>query len=624
MTKTIAELERVIETATESSEKVDALNRLAWILIDEGKDVERVPELSQRAYELAQNHIVAGQPYHKGAADSIVMLADYFRYMGKYGSSILHVLKALEIYEEIDVLDGRQMAYYVLGHAYGMLGDYTAALEAHTKQLQAAQSLGLELDQAVALQNIGTVCSHQGRYHDALSYYDKALIHYQAMNDKPGEAAIYNNCSVEYRFLDDREKALEFALKSLDLFIEVKRPNGQARACGNVGLLYLDLGRYEKAAEYLTKSLELARTTNSKFGEINALLYLGRLYGEKQQQEKAVVTIQQALRLAEEVGMKSKCYACHEELARLYEAAGDFQQALAHYKQFHQLKGEVLNEESLTRLKNLEVVHRTQQAQAEVERQKQLREQDRQTFDRLARLKDDYMSMASHDLKNPLTVINNSLYLVQRYGRIDDEKGRGYLRTMERSIEQMNALIRNLLDLALFESERRLGDGLVNLAVFFETVVEDYWPVAQNRSITLQIRPFPTDWVALYNERQIRRVVDNLLSNAIKYSREGGNVIVEVERTDSCFVVTVKDTGIGIPDADLPHIFDRFYRVGHEEHEAVEGTGLGLAITKTIVEQHGGSIGVKSELGKGSIFIFTLPVYQPELKDSLASEAVFD
>jgi signal transduction histidine kinase len=612
MSKTVPELEVDVAAATDPRQKVDALNRLAWQLIDLAHKMDRVPLLVQEAYDLARISLIASQPYHKGMADSIRMLADYSRATGEYGQAISQANRALEIYQEADLIAGQAEAYHVIGVAYGMLGDNTAAIEAHTRQLQMAQAAGNQVQEAIALQNIGVAHSRQGQYQDALAYYDRALKRYQAAGEKSGEAAVYNNCSVEHRLLADLETALTYALKSLDLFTEVDHINGQTRASGNVGLLYLDLGQHEPAARYLAQSLGLAQQAGSKFGQINAWLYLGKLYRNQAQFDQAKEAVQTAEQLATKTGIKAKQYECHEELANIYEAVGDFGQALVHYRHFHRIKEEVVNEESLTRLHSLEVLHRTQQAQAEAEQQKQLREQDRQAFERLSRLKDELLSTASHDLKNPLSIINNTLYLLQAHGRLDTEKGQNYVRIMKRSVRQMNALISNLLDLALFESERRLTTDFIDLLAFFQVLLEDYRPLAQGKNIDLHLEPFPTEWATRGNERQLRQVMDNLLSNAIKYNLPGGQVKIRVECRDDQFVISVADTGMGIPANDLPHIFDRFYRVSHQQHRTVEGTGLGLAITQTIVAQHGGDIWVESEVDKGSIFAFTLPVLPAE------------
>src|SRR5262249_30686230 len=106
---------------------------------------------------------------------------------------------------------------------------------------------------------------------------------------------------------------------------------------------------------------------------------------------------------------------------------------------------------------------------------------------------------------------------------------------------------------------------------------------------------------------QLKQVITNLLDNAVKFNREGGSVKVEAAAEGGSVAVLIRDTGQGIPEADLPRVFERFYRVEKARSRELGGTGLGLSIVKHIVEAHGGTIGVESRPGEGSVFRFTLP-----------------
>jgi signal transduction histidine kinase len=114
------------------------------------------------------------------------------------------------------------------------------------------------------------------------------------------------------------------------------------------------------------------------------------------------------------------------------------------------------------------------------------------------------------------------------------------------------------------------------------------------------------------NESQLRRVLRNLIGNAVKYTPEGGTITLSLEFESNIVKIRVKDTGYGIPSSDLPHIFDRFYRVRNNGHNDIQGNGLGLAIVKTIAGQHGGNVSVESEVGKGSCFTLTIPLLQAQ------------
>jgi signal transduction histidine kinase len=118
----------------------------------------------------------------------------------------------------------------------------------------------------------------------------------------------------------------------------------------------------------------------------------------------------------------------------------------------------------------------------------------------------------------------------------------------------------------------------------------------------------------LGNARRLRQVLSNLIGNAIKYTPAGGRITVTASCNHDEMLVSVQDTGIGIPMADQPHIFDKFYRVQRPEMAGIKGTGLGLAITRSIVEKLGGRIWVQSELNVGSTFSFALPTFKEDME----------
>jgi signal transduction histidine kinase len=131
---------------------------------------------------------------------------------------------------------------------------------------------------------------------------------------------------------------------------------------------------------------------------------------------------------------------------------------------------------------------------------------------------------------------------------------------------------------------------------------------AKRQSLTLKITG-PNAGVQ-GDSLQLRQALRNLIGNAIKYTPDGGMITVSLVQVANSINIEVKDTGYGIPASDLPHIFDRFYRVRNNGHDDIEGNGLGLAIVKSIVEQHYGNIDVDSEPGKGSCFHLNLPLFE--------------
>ncbi len=147
-------------------------------------------------------------------------------------------------------------------------------------------------------------------------------------------------------------------------------------------------------------------------------------------------------------------------------------------------------------------------------------------------------------------------------------------------------------------------------------LVESCYETAQRRaaekelSLSLQLPPRLPDVAG--DTRRLQEVLQNLLDNAIQYTLPGGKIVLSAEAKNDEVIFTVADTGIGIPRSDQPRIFERFYRVDAARSREAGGTGLGLAIAKHLIEVHGGRIWVESEVGEGSKFHFSVPVFDPE------------
>jgi signal transduction histidine kinase len=260
-----------------------------------------------------------------------------------------------------------------------------------------------------------------------------------------------------------------------------------------------------------------------------------------------------------------------------------------------------------------EVVVRVQNQMMLVYQRRQieaLRAQDRQNFESLNRMKDQFIRMATHDLRNPLNVMLGYTHVLGRLEVAERDQAllKQSVENIRDSVAKMRTLVTDMLDLAQLETGSRLTLTKVALAELLQRCLDSFHVLANQQKIELVYEAPPDDAYVMMDESYITRVIDNLVSNAIKYSPDGGEVAVRAWVRDDNAVIEVSDTGLGIHADDLPYVFDAFYRVQHQESENVEGSGLGLSIVKTIVEQHGGQITVQSELGQGSTFRVVLPV----------------
>ncbi len=234
--------------------------------------------------------------------------------------------------------------------------------------------------------------------------------------------------------------------------------------------------------------------------------------------------------------------------------------------------------------------------------------QDITYFKELDELKSRFVSTVSHDLKSPLTAIQGYAQLVAdgHMGEINPMQKEA-LQAVVRNTGAMTVLISDLLDLGKIEAGIGLDPQPTDLAVLIREVLDEMQIRAKQGQLQIK-QELPSTLPLVADPARIRQVLNNLVSNAIKYTPKGGTVLVTAHNGAGTVQLLVKDSGLGIPEEALPHIFDRFYRVKRDEDSPVEGTGLGLAIVKSIIEEHGGTIEVASILGQGSTFKINLPV----------------
>lgn len=251
-----------------------------------------------------------------------------------------------------------------------------------------------------------------------------------------------------------------------------------------------------------------------------------------------------------------------------------------------------------------EEMHKTEQARAIIEEQaERLREMDR--------VRTRFFNNLSHEFRTPLTLnigpLENVLSGV--YGPISSTM-RKQVEIMLRNSRRLLRLINQLLDLSKLEAGKmQLHMRSCDLAELAEGVVLSFTAFAEKRSITLHFETNPERLPMVFDPANMEKVLFNLLSNAVKFTPPGGSIRVTLQElpSEKAVELRVKDTGAGIPEMELPYIFDRFHQVDGAVSRVQEGTGLGLALTKELVELHGGRIQAESTVGVGTEFIITLP-----------------
>jgi PAS domain S-box-containing protein len=241
----------------------------------------------------------------------------------------------------------------------------------------------------------------------------------------------------------------------------------------------------------------------------------------------------------------------------------------------------------------------TDQKRAEVQRLELALAQER------AKVLTEFLNTISHDLKTPLTIINTAVYMLER---VTDPQAQGArLQVIKNQTVRLEKLVEDILTMSRLDTVRELERQSLDVNRLARDIQSYFGAVAENKNLTINLNLQGSLPPILADEDSLNRALTNLVENELNYTPVGGTILIQSSVQGSDAVLEITDSGIGIGPADLPHIFDPFYRADKARSAHTGGTGLGLAIVKKIVEMHRGSIEVESTLGVGTTFRVRLP-----------------
>ncbi len=226
---------------------------------------------------------------------------------------------------------------------------------------------------------------------------------------------------------------------------------------------------------------------------------------------------------------------------------------------------------------------------------------------RLERVRSDFVANVSHELKTPLTSILGFVETLLEGALEDKENSRQFLKIIAEHAKRLDNLTNDLLSLSFLESQQaQLKKEKLSLQELTDKVLSGFRSQLKKKQIEARNR-LPSGFIVSADKNKIEQVLTNLIDNAIKFNKEKGWINIDLQDAYHGIKILVEDSGQGIPEKDIPRIFERFYRVDKARSRELGGTGLGLSIVKHVVELHGGSVSVESTEGLGSKFWFILP-----------------
>lgn len=238
-------------------------------------------------------------------------------------------------------------------------------------------------------------------------------------------------------------------------------------------------------------------------------------------------------------------------------------------------------------------------------------------------MKNIFLSNMSHELRTPINVILSAMQLfelnLKNNSNVNEFNGNNHLKAIKQNCYRLLRITNNLIDITKIESGfMNLNLKNINVVSVVESIAMSVAEYAKNKDLYVQFDTEIEEKIMALDPDKLERIMLNLLSNAIKCTNKGGNIFVNIYDKETSIIISVKDTGTGIPQDKINKIFERFIQVENTLVKSHEGSGLGLSIVKSLVEMHGGKIKVSSQLGFGSEFLIEFPVIT--LKDQCQKE----
>jgi signal transduction histidine kinase/DNA-binding NarL/FixJ family response regulator len=443
---------------------------------------------------------------------------------------------------------------------------------------------------------------------------------------------------------NDENIKLEYAEKAIDLLkLNLDRSDtlmmeSLARHL-NVAGLY---GEDDRVIQVFQEGLDLAKEIDNYLLEAYILNNMGYEFLVKQEYDKAIPYHLEALDISMLAGLKSLASNSLNNLSVCYRNKGMYQEALDYFHCSIYILSKINTDKYYQGLAELKVTHELDRF--ELRNDLLLSEQKLQNRQRLVllvilfllvlivclifwsrsritktneklkaldKVKSRFFANISHELRTPLTLINAPLESLIHSGKINDPEVREALETATRNGVSLLSLVEEILDLAKLDGGKLLlVENPVRINDFLELLLFDYKSGFSQKAISVEYKFHPKPELAiLIDENRCTKIINNLLSNALKFTPQGGliQVIVSHDTKEQTLSIKVKDNGIGIHPSDLPFVFDRYYQSDQPTKKAEGGTGIGLALAKELALLQGGRLSAESELGKGTIFTFTLP-----------------
>ncbi|MDA3844022.1 MAG: tetratricopeptide repeat protein [Candidatus Kapabacteria bacterium] len=542
--------------------------------------------------------------------------------------------QSIAICDRIAYPGGKALSYYISGKAYTKMGYYEKAAENSQTALSLARDNNDFRRVFLSLIHLGSIYSDIGEYARAKQYYGQALSVSKNQSDERGIAIYYNNDGTNYFDTGDSEKALEFYQKTFDICLRNNFERGLCLSKLNLGQVFLRTGDLDKADKYLSEAYQCCLSNNYNNYIIYCLKSLGMLACERKDHNKANSYFEEALHLAEKNDFKKVLCEIYEEMSECASKTKNFEKALEYHKTSVVIK-DSLNE-AKTALLLTEAKHQYDRGKLNAEGLIQNDDENNSSYLLYAllgiltalvivcfliRRKTEIKARTKSDNDPPKAISSSASELAKPAAKQKSGGGTSdhvvpmskaereeNLTTVRKSADRSHELLSNLIEWTGSKKENfPFNPNIVDIDIVIKNNLKLFNLNFQKKNLKL-FTDIADNTFAKVDHYMLTTIIRNLISNAVKYTPENGEIKIQTTITDDLVKISVSDNGIGISEADLKGIFEYGKRAVRPGDDDEKGAGLGLVVCKQFVEKHSGDIQAYSKEGKGSEFVFTIPV----------------
>ena len=568
--------------------------------------------------------------------------------------------KAIPLYRQIGDTTSMTTCYSYIGISNFNMSKSKEAIASYLEGLRLSKN---DPDySAELLGNIGLAQVVMNNYTDAIRCYKKAIELNQSIHDTASLAIVYDFLGICYSRLKMSDSALVNYHKALYLFKKTGKNDRYAVSLTNIAWVFQNYpDSINKAFDYFNLAWQEFRKIGWLHYEADIQHGIASIFCTQGKYEEAISAYKISIRLAHqfkrELFLKMQI---HQGLAELYQKKGDYKLALENHLLYSQYNDSIIEKDKLEQIANLEKQYETEKKENEIirlntrhdltniqlsknkqlkqlafitailllvlvlfvllkyfdklksnlllEEKNRLIEKSEQELRLLNASKNKFFSIIAHDLKNPLhNVMGYSFLLSKDYDKFTEEERRKFATDINQSTNNIFRLLQNLLEWSRSQTGRL---NFSPIEIQFKRILDNALSVLHSMANQKQIRlicSHDPNLQVFADPLMIETVLRNLISNAIKFTPENGSIKIEAKNTGNEVLVSVKDTGIGLSEADLANLFRIDSKVKRKGTNNEDGSGLGLVLCKEFVDKNNGTIWAESSPGKGSSFYFSIP-----------------